>query len=95
MVQRNKVDVRMRHLQPNYGHPYPEAGHGLAKPLRHRAGKQPKVGIFLLRKVEDVVGFFFRDREHMALYQRIYIQKSQEIFVFLNLVGGNFAACYP
>ena len=89
-VDRQQVDVCVRHFHAQHHHGDTLAGHGLADGSGHFLGKDENATDGLVVVVEEVVFFFLGYDQCVAAFHRTDVQKSKEAVVFGDLVAGDF-----
>ena len=90
------MNVRVRHLQPDHGHPDPLAGNGTLDLLRHVPGKQVDATQQPFVKVKEVVDLLFGDDEGVPLREGLDVEEGEELVVLGDAVardvpGDDFA----
>jgi len=87
--------MSMRHLKPDNRYSNPLARHGATDSQGNLPRENHQCSQLILREIENIIHFPFRDNKSMPLNKRIYIQKSQKLIVFRNLIAWNFPAYNP
>lgn len=90
----DEMDVRVRHLQTDDGHPYPFAGQGFLEGHRHLLGKDHHGGNFIVVEMKDIVNFPLGDDQRVAFCDRVDVEEGEEMLVFRNLVARDFPFHY-
>lgn len=87
----DEVYMGMRDLESNHGHTYTLARHGLAQTFGNAFRKQFQREIFVIGKVEQIGHLVFGHNQNMAWSHRVYVEKSEVLLVFGDLVAWNLA----
>ena len=69
------MDVCMRHLHAEHGNAYPLAGEGFLLSRGDTLGKELQSGIFVIRKIEDIIDLAFRYHKRMTGSERADIEE--------------------
>ena len=91
IVERHKVDVRVRNIDTDNGHTDFDAGADLFKATSHGAAEAVQLNKEVVIKVEDVVYLFLWDAKHVSADYRIDIEECKAMVGFGHFVAGNLA----
>lgn len=87
----HKVDVGMRHLQPQHGDAYFDAGTGFFQSFGNAVGEALQLAVEFFVEVEDVVNLLFGDAQDVAFHHGVDIEEGKAVVGFGNFVAGYFA----
>lgn len=91
IVERHKVDVRVRNIDTDNGHTDFDAGADLLEAFGNLAAEAVQLNKEVVIKVEDVVYLFLWDAKHVSADYRVYIEECQAMVGFGHFVAGNLA----
>ncbi len=89
-VDGQEVDMGVRNIQAHHREAAAVAIKSLLDGLGDGAGKKKDVAEQCLVEVPEVIHLFFGDNQRVAGHLRVDVEKSEELVVLSNLVGGNF-----
>lgn len=92
-LHRNQMNMSMRHFQTQDSHSNLLTRKSLSDSQCYLLGKNVHSGQFFIFQIKDIVYLTFRNDQRMSFYQRIDVQKCEELLVLRNFITGNFA-CY-
>ena len=94
IVERHKVNMRVRHINADNSDTHLDAGANLLEAFSNPAAETMKIDEEIVIKVEDVVLLFLGDTEYMTLDHGINIEESEKIIGLGNLVAWYLACNY-
>jgi len=94
IVERHKVDVRVRNIDTDNGHTDFDAGADLLEAFGNLAAEAVQLDEEVVVEVEDVVDLFLWYAEHVALDDGVDIEEGQAVVGFGDFVAGNLACHY-
>ena len=92
-LHRNQMNMSMRHFQTQDSHSNLLTRKSLSDSQCYLLGKNVHSGQLFIFQIKDIVYLTFRNDQRMSFYQRIDVQKCEELLVLRNFITGNFA-CY-
>ena len=93
VVERHKVDVRVRNIDTDNGHTDFDAGADLFKATSHGATETVQLNKEVVVKVKDIVYLFLWDAKNVSADYRIDIEECQAMVGFGHFVAG-YLACH-
>ena len=91
LLQRDEVDVCMRHLHAQHGHTDTLAGESCFQGLGYLLGKEIQASQLLIFKVKDVVDLMLGDNECVSLHHGVDIEEGKVVLILGHLVAGDLA----
>src|SRR5690606_17893943 len=88
---RNQMDMNVRHLQSDHGHPDSGAFYGLVDGFRHFLREDIQLGQGIGLHVKDVVGLLFWYDQYVAFDQGHDVQKGDAVIVLCDNVRRNLS----
>ena len=93
-VERDEMDVCMRHVDSDHCHPYLDARADLFEAFSYGLAEEVQFDKKLIVNIEDIIDLFLGNTEDVAFGDGTDIEECKAVVSFCHFIAGNLACHY-